>query len=206
MDFRPANVTALIVAASFAAGLNIYATILTLGVLARTGWASLPPGLDPLGHTWVLVACAVMFAIEFIADKIPGFDVVWNMLHTLVRVPLAALIAYHASSQLTPNMQLIAAAIGATIALAAHGSKTALRAVVTPSPEPVSNIALSTTEDVAAVSLTWLATQHPLIGAGLAVVCVTAALLCARAILRLLQKMFRRGTPQPLPENTHRVQ
>ena len=78
MSFSPANITALVIAASFAAGLNIYATVLTLGLLARTHWVALPPGLDSLGHTWVLVVCGIMFAIEFVADKIPAFDMIWN--------------------------------------------------------------------------------------------------------------------------------
>jgi hypothetical protein len=192
MSFSPANITALVIAASFAAGLNIYATVLTLGILARTQWVALPPGLDSLGHTWVIAVCAVMFGIEFIADKIPGFDLIWNALHTIVRVPIAALVAYHASSQLTPEMQILATALGAAIALAAHGSKTALRAAVTPSPEPVSNIALSTTEDVVAVGLTWFATHHPVIAASIALVSLAAAAAVARALLRAIQRPLRR--------------
>jgi Domain of unknown function (DUF4126) len=191
MSFSPANITALVIAASFAAGLNIYATVLTLGILARTQWVALPPGLDSLGHTWVLIVCAVMFAIEFVADKIPAFDIVWNALHTVVRVPVAALVAYHASSQLTPQMQILATAVGAAIALAAHGSKTALRAAVTPSPEPISNIALSTTEDVVAVGLTWFATHHPILGASIACVFLIAALVAVRALLRAIQRPLR---------------
>jgi hypothetical protein len=192
MSFSPANITALIIAASFAAGLNIYATVLTLGILARTQWVALPPGLDSLGHTWVLVVCGIMFAMEFVADKIPGFDMVWNALHTVIRVPIAALVAYHASSQMTPQMQVLATAIGAVIALAAHSSKTALRAAVTPSPEPVSNIALSSTEDVAAVGLTWFATHHPLIAAFIALILLSAAIIAARALLRAIQKPLRK--------------
>jgi hypothetical protein len=192
MSFSPANITALVIAASFAAGLNIYATVLTLGILARTQWVALPPGLDSLGHTWVIAVCAVMFGIEFIADKIPGFDLIWNALHTIVRVPIAAVVAYHASSQLTPEMQIIATALGAAIALAAHGSKTALRAAVTPSPEPVSNIALSTTEDVVAVGLTWFATHHPVIAASIALVSLAAAAAVARALLLAIQRPLRR--------------
>jgi hypothetical protein len=192
MSFSPANITALVIAASFAAGLNIYATVLTLGILARTQWVALPPGLDSLGHTWVLVVCGIMFAIEFVADKIPAFDMIWNALHTVVRIPIAALVAYHASSQLSPQMQVMATAIGAAVALAAHGSKTALRAAVTPSPEPVSNIALSSTEDVAAVGLTWFATHHPMVAASIAVICLVAALLAARALLRAIQRPLRR--------------
>ena len=132
MSFTAANITALIVAASFAAGLNIYATVLTLGILARTQWVQLPPGLDSLGNTWVLVACAIMFAIEFVVDKIPALDMAWNVLHTVVRVPIAGLVAYNASSHLSPQMQIMATAIGAAIALATHGSKIAVRAAVTP--------------------------------------------------------------------------
>jgi len=191
MSFSPANITALVIAASFAAGLNLYATVLTLGILARTQWVALPPGLDSLGNTWVLVACGVMFVAEFFADKVPGFDLVWNGLHTIVRVPIAALVAYHASSQLTPQMQILATAIGGTVALLAHSSKTGLRLVVTPSPEPVSNIALSAGEDVVAVGLTWFATHHPVIGASVAVVLLVVAVFAACVLWRTLCRVFR---------------
>ena len=150
-----------------------------------------------------------MFALEFVADKIPGFDVVWNALHTVVRVPIAALVAYHASSQLTPQMQILATALGAAVALAAHGSKTALRTAVTPSPEPVSNIALSTTEDAAAIGLTWFATHHPIIAAVIALLALLGIFLTARSLLRAIQRPLRKlfGTeieedkapPKPLP-------
>jgi Domain of unknown function (DUF4126) len=192
MNFAPGNVAALIIASSFAGGLNIYATVLTLGILARTSWVQLPPGLDALGRTWVLVACAIMFAVEFVADKIPGFDMIWNALHTVVRVPIAALVAYQASSHLSPQMQIASAVIGGAIALAAHSSKTAMRAVVTPSPEPVSNIALSTTEDALAVGLTWFATHHPYIAASMAIVLLITAALAARSLLRAIRRPLRR--------------
>lgn len=192
MNFSAANIVALVTAASFAAGLNLYATILTLGLLARTHWVELPPGLDSLGHTWVLIACAVLFLAEFIADKIPGLDLVWNGLHTFIRVPVAALVAYHASSQLSPTMQVLATSIGAAVALAAHSSKTAVRAAVTPSPEPVSNIALSTVEDVTAVGLTWVATHHPVAAASVSLLLLAAAVLAARYLFGKLRRMFSR--------------
>jgi hypothetical protein len=192
MSFSPTNIGALVIAASFAGGLNIYAMVLTLGILARTQWVALPPGLDGLGNTWVIVTCALLFAIEFVADKIPGFDMIWNGLQTVVRVPVAGLVAYHASSQLSPQMQLLATAIGAAIALAAHGSKTAVRAAVTPSPEPVSNIALSTTEDALAIGITWFATHHPIIAASAAMVLLLIAFFAARALLRAIQKPLRK--------------
>ena len=192
MNFAPGNIAALIIASSFAAGLNVYATVLTLGILARTSWVQLPPGLDSLGNTWVIVTCAIMFAVEFVADKIPGFDMIWNTLHTVVRIPIAALVAYHASSHLSPQMQIMSAVIGGAIALAAHSSKTAMRAVVTPSPEPVSNIALSTTEDALAVGLTWFATHHPYIAASMALILLASAALAARSLLRAIRRPLRR--------------
>jgi hypothetical protein len=192
MSFSPANITALIIAASFAAGLNIYATVLTLGILARTQWVPLPSGLESLGNTWVLVACAIMFAIEFVVDKIPAFDMAWNVLHTIVRVPIAALIAYNASSHLSPQMQILATGIGAAIALATHTSKTAIRAAVTPSPEPISNIVLSTTEDAAAVGVTWFATHHPIVAASIAVIFLVSGILAARALLRAIHRPLQR--------------
>jgi hypothetical protein len=192
MNFSPANITALIVAASFAGGLNIYATVLTLGILERTQWVALPPGLHGLGSTWVIVTCALLFALEFVADKIPGFDMIWNGLQTVVRVPVAGLVAYHASSQLSPSMQILATTIGAGIALAAHGSKTAVRAAVTPSPEPISNIALSTSEDVLAIGLTWFATHHPIIAATMAATLLIVAFLAASALLRAIQKPLQK--------------
>ena len=206
MNFSPANITALIVAASFAGGLNIYATVLTLGILERTQWVALPPGLHGLGNTWVIVTCALLFGLEFVADKIPGFDMIWNGLQTVVRIPVAGLVAYHASSQLSPSMQILATTIGAGIALAAHGSKTAVRAAVTPSPEPVSNIALSTSEDVLAIGLTWFATHHPIIAATMAVSLLIVAFLAARALLRAIQKPLQKVFRPDLEEEARAVE
>jgi Domain of unknown function (DUF4126) len=189
--FSPANITALVIASSFAAGLNIYATVLTLGLLARTHLVQLPPGLDPLGHTWIIVTCAILFAVEFFADKIPAFDLVWNALHTFVRIPIAALLAFGATSNLSPQLQLLSALAGAGIAFAAHGGKTAVRAAITPSPEPVSNIALSASEDVIAVFLTWFATKHPFVSAAIAIIFLVLIVLATRWVIRALRNLFR---------------
>jgi hypothetical protein len=202
MIFSPANLTALVVAASFAAGLNLYATVLTLGLLARTHWVTLPPGLDSLGHTWVLVTCSILFAVEFFADKIPAFDLAWNGLHTFVRIPIAALVAYHASSQLTPQMQILAAVIGGAVALAAHSSKTGLRLLVTPSPEPASNIALSASEDAVAVGLTWFATHHPLIAAGITIGLLCVAIITACVLWRTGRRIWAGLFCTPRSANT----
>ena len=192
MHFNTADLVSLVVAASFAAGLNLYATILTLGLLARMDWVALPPGLSSLGHTWILVCCGVLFCAEFVADKIPGVDLVWNAIHTVVRAPVAALIAYHATAQMSPQMQLLATVLGGAIALATHGSKTALRAAVTPSPEPVSNIALSTSEDALAIGLTWAATHHPVLSAGFALGLLAGTVLAARYLFRSLRRHVAR--------------
>lgn len=192
MDFSPSSLAALIVAASFAAGLNLYATIGTLGILAHFHWVVLPPGLDSLAHPWVIIVACALFALEFVADKIPGFDLVWNAAHTFIRVPVAALMAYKAASQLSPEMQLLAAAAGALISAAAHVSKTSARVLVTPSPEPVSNIALSSAEDAGAIGLTWVATHHPYTAAGITAVALVLALLSARWIVRRTRRAFGR--------------
>jgi hypothetical protein len=191
MNFTPSAIAGLIIAASFAAGLNVYATVLTLGVLAHAQWIVLPPGLQMLADWWVIGVSGVLFAAEFVADKIPGVDVVWSALHTFIRIPVAALLAYRTASQLSPEMQLLATVAGAAIALAAHGSKTAVRAVVTPSPEPISNITLSTGEDLAAIGLTWLATRHPWIAGGSAATLTVAAVLTARWMVRVLRRIWR---------------
>ena len=192
MSFTPTTIAALIIAASFAAGLNVYATLLALGLLAHVHWIALPAGLDVLSHWWIIGVSGAMFVIEFFADKIPGFDMIWNALHTFVRVPVAALLAYRASEQLSPEMQLLAAIAGAGIAIVSHGSKTAVRAAVTPSPEPVSNIALSTGEDVAAIGVTWLATRHPYLAAGIAVFFLIMAVITVRWLARFVRRMWNK--------------
>lgn len=195
--FTPNTVAALVIASSFAAGLNVYATVMTLGLLAHGHWVTLPPGLEPLGDWWVIAASAALFALEFIADKIPGVDMLWNALHTFIRVPVAGLIAYRATSHLSPEMQLLASAGGALIAMIAHSSKTAVRAVVTPSPEPVSNIALSTGEDGVAIGLTWLVTRHPWTAASIAVALTVFALFMARWMVKSLRKLGKKmGKPR----------
>ncbi|MFZ1051177.1 MAG: DUF4126 domain-containing protein [Candidatus Sulfotelmatobacter sp.] len=182
---------AVLAAVAFAAGLNVYATVAALGLLARFGHLPLPPALQLLESWPVIAASGILFAIEFFADKIPAFDLVWSALHTFVRVPVAALLAYGATRQLSPAQQLLAALLGAAVALAAHGGKTALRAAVTPSPEPVSNISLSLGEDVLAVSLTWLATRHPYAAATIVLVLVAIIILLARVVIRALRALFR---------------
>lgn len=198
LNFAGTELAALIIATSFAAGLNVYATIATLGLLSRAGALNLPGSLHLISDWWIIGAALSLFLVELFADKIPAFDLVWNALHTFIRVPIAALLAFGATSHLSPQMQLVSALAGALIAFAAHGGKTAVRAVVTPSPEPVSNIALSAGEDVIAISLTWFATRHPYASAAIALVLVVVIIILARWVYRALRKLFR-GAENALP-------
>jgi hypothetical protein len=193
------DVLAIVAGAGFASGLNVYATVATLGLLARFHLFELPPTLHSLESWPVIIVSAVLFALEFVADKIPLFDLLWNALHTFIRVPIAALLAYGATQNLSPTAQIFATILGGAIALAAHGGKTAVRAAVTPSPEPFSNIALSAGEDVVAVSLTWLATQHPIIAAAIVALLLLAIIFALRFVFRSLKNLFRRARSRPAP-------
>jgi len=191
MTFSPDQLAALIAATSFAAGLNVYATVATLGLLARAQVLGLSPSLHMI-ETWPVIAiCVVMFVIEFFADKIPAFDLIWNTLHTFVRVPVAALLAYGAAAHLPLTEQVISAVAGGIIALAAHGGKIAARAAVTPSPEPFSNIALSVGEDVIAVGLTWFAATHPIVAAMITLAFLIVIVVAIRFIIRAMRRLFR---------------
>jgi hypothetical protein len=190
LKIPPGELFALLAAIGFAAGLNLYATVTALGLLARFGHLPLPPGLQLLESWPIIAASAVLFAIEFIADKIPAFDLIWNALHTFIRIPVAGLLAYRATAQLSPEHQLLAALLGAAVALVAHGGKTAARAAVTPSPEPLSNMALSVGEDVLAIGLTWLATRHPYIAGTLVLSLVIVILVLVRLVVRALRALF----------------
>ncbi len=190
LKIPPAQLFALLTAIGFAAGLNLYATVAVLGLLARFGHLPLPPGLQLLAGWTIIIASTLLFAIEFFADKIPAFDLVWNALHTFIRVPVAALLAFRATSQLSPEHQLLAAILGGAVALIAHGGKTAARAAVTPSPEPFSNIGLSVGEDILAIGLTWLATRHPYVAGVLATIFIAVIVVLTRWVIRAMRALF----------------
>ena len=188
----PEHVAAFLVAVCFAAGLNVYGTVATLGLVSRFGLVSLPGNLEIVQSNWIIGACVVLFALEFIADKIPLIDLIWNVVQTFVRVPVAGLLAYGALPALDPGWQLAAGAAGAALALVAHSGKTTLRAAVSGSPEPVSNIGLSLAEDASALTLAWFATQYPYVAAGLVVVMIAILALITRWLLRTFRKLVYR--------------
>jgi hypothetical protein len=191
LSFTSNEILTVAIAASFAAGLNVYATVATLGLLSRVHAFQLPPALHILGSWPVIVVCAVLFGLEFVADKIPVFDLLWNALNTFVKVPVATLLSYGAAQHLSPGLQVAVAALGGAIAMAAHGSKIAIRTAVTPSPEPFSNMALSRAEDVAAISLTWFATRHPISAGVIVAVCLVLAILAIRFLVRGFRRLLQ---------------
>jgi hypothetical protein len=194
----PQQILALLVSVSFGAGVNVYATVATLGLLERFQWVNLPPSLDVVGSWWVIGVSTLLFAIEFFADKIPFFDLVWNVLQTFVRVPVAAVIAWAATPDLGPEWQWAATLVSGSVALLAHGGKLAVRSAVSASPEPVSNIALSVTEDAFAIFITWFATTQPYLAAAIVVTLLVVTALLIRWVLRALRRAFS-GLRRPSP-------
>lgn len=158
---NPLQTLGLALGAGFSSGLNLYATIATLGLLQRYGVIHLPASLQVLSHPWVLGIALGLYAIEFLADKIPYVDTVWDAVHTLIRPPAAALLAYGATVAAPTEWRWIAALLAGGVALTSHGTKASTRAAVNTSPEPFSNWLLSLGEDAMAVWLTWMATVHP---------------------------------------------
>jgi len=184
------ELTAFLIVVCFAAGLNVYATIILLGLFSHAGILSLPPGLHPMENWYVMGVCGILFLVEFFGDKIPVFDILWNAMHTFVRIPVAGLITYAATPQLPEWERLLATALGATIALASHGGKTAARAAVAHSPEPFSNIGLSLGEDAMVALLLWYAVRHPYAAAGWAAVALIGIAIMARLVVRAMRNLF----------------
>src|SRR6476646_2626254 len=158
---NPIDTLGLSLGAGFSSGLNLYATVATLGLLQRFGVIHLPASMQVLSHPWVLGIALALYAIEFLADKIPFVDTVWDAVHTLIRPPAAALLAYSATLSAPPEWRWGAALLAGGVALTSHGTKASARAAVNTSPEPFSNWLLSLGEDTLAVWLTWMATVHP---------------------------------------------
>src|SRR6266852_1664044 len=158
---NPIETLGLALGAGFSSGLNLYATVATLGLLHRFGVLHLPPGLQALAHPWVLGIAISLYMVEFLADKVPFIDTVWDAVHTFIRPPAAAILTYAAAGAASPEWRWGAALIAGGVALTSHGTKASARAAVNTSPEPFSNWALSFGEDVLAVWLTWMAGTHP---------------------------------------------
>jgi hypothetical protein len=181
---NPIETLGLALGAGFSSGLNLYATVATLGLLQRLGILRLPPGLQVLSHPWVLGIAIALYLLEFFADKIPYLDTLWDAIHTFIRPPAAAILAFAAAGGAAPEWRWGAAIIAGGVALTSHGAKASTRAAVNTSPEPFSNWIISFGEDLLAVWLTWMATAHPL-----ATTIIVAALVALSIFL--LYRLFR---------------
>src|SRR6478672_7234259 len=162
---------------SFASGLNLYATVATAGLFERFGIIQLPASLQVLANPFIIGIALVLFVVEFVADKIPYVDSIWDAVHTFIRPPAAAILSYSAFGQVPEEWKIGAAMLAGGVALTSHGAKATARAAANTSPEPVSNWTLSFLEDAAAVFLTWMAGTHPVITAAIVVVLVILAVL-----------------------------
>jgi len=182
---------ALALGTSWASGINLYAAILTLGILAVTGNMVLPPDLQILANPLVIAAAGLMYAVEFFADKIPGVDTLWDSILTFIRIPAGALLAAGAVGEMGVGVELAAALVGGTLAASTHATKAGTRAVVNTSPEPFSNWTLSIGEDIAVIAGMWAAVKHPWVFIALLVLFIALMIWLLPRIWRGARQVFR---------------
>jgi uncharacterized membrane protein len=175
-------------------GINLYATVATLGLLQRFHFVQLPGELSYLSHPWVLATALTLFVVEFVADKIPAIDSAWDVVHTFIRVPAGAILAASAFAHFDPKIRLMALLMGGTIALSSHGAKAATRLAANTSPEPFSNILLSLGEDAFAVGASVVMAKFPIIIAIVVAIGLVISIALFGLIRRAFRKLFRRDT------------
>src|SRR5687768_3210782 len=180
---------------SFAAGVNLYATVAILGLASRYGWVSLPPQFQAFNNDIVIGAAVVMYLIEFFADKIPYVDSLWDVIHTAIRPVGGALIAVTTLGEASPTLEGVVALLGGTIAAGSHLTKTSTRAAANTSPEPFSNWILSLGEDLFVVGLGYLALKHPIAALIVASVLLVLIVVFAAVIIRTVRRWFARRRP-----------
>ncbi len=181
----------LALGSAWTSGINLYATVTVLGLLQKFGATKLPGGLDVLDNWWIIGIAGGLYLIEFFADKIPYVDSIWDVVHTFIRVPAGAIVAYAATDQMDPSIYIPAALIGGGLALGSHGTKAALRMGANLSPEPVSNWSLSVVEDIIAFGGTLLAVFAPFIIAAILFVFVVIFFWFLPKVVRRFLRMFR---------------
>ena len=183
---------AVALGAGWASGLNTYAAVLVLGVVQRLGIVTLSSDLQILASPWVMGAAAILFALNFFADKIPYIDTINDMLQTFVRVPAGALLAYGAAGGLSPEVAVIAGLLGGTLAAGTHVAKTGTRALINTSPEPFSNIVASLAEDIGVIGGLALAMAYPITFLCLLLLFVALLIWLLPKLVRLALTPFRR--------------
>jgi hypothetical protein len=178
---------------SFAAGINLYATVAMLGLASRYGWVALPEQYRVFDNDFVIVAALVLYVIEFFADKIPWVDSMWDALHTVVRPVGGALIAVATLGDASPALEGLVALVGGTLAAGSHLTKAGTRAVANTSPEPFTNWILSLTEDIFVVTLGFLALKYPLAATVVVAVAATLMIVFAAQIIRAVKRRWARS-------------
>ena len=180
---------------SFAAGINLYATVAILGLASRFDWVSLPPQFKVFDNDIVIAAAIVMYIVEFFADKIPWLDSVWDTVHTAIRPIGGALIAVATLGDASPTVEGLVALLGGSLAASSHFGKAGTRAVANASPEPFTNWILSLTEDVFVVGLGMVALKYPIAAAVVVVIGVVLIAVFASWIIRAIRRRWRRPVP-----------
>jgi hypothetical protein len=175
---------------SWLSGINLYATVATLGLLGRFANAQLPGNLDALTSWWVIGIAGAMYVIEFVADKIPALDSAWDAIHTFIRVPAGAVLAAATFAQFDSSIQTVALLVGGGLALSSHSTKATTRAAINTSPEPFSNIVASSAEDVLAVGGISLAVFYPLVIIVIVAFGVVASLIVIPKLIAYLRKVL----------------
>lgn len=181
---------------SFAAGINLYATVAILGLASRYDWVSLPPQFKVFDNDIVIGAAIVMYLVEFVADKVPWLDSMWDAVHTVIRPVGGALIAVATLGHASPTVEGLAALFGGTLAASTHFSKAGTRAIANASPEPFSNWILSITEDIFVVGLGMIALKYPVVALAVVVLCLILMITFAAWIYRAVRRRFGRS-PAP---------
>ncbi len=184
---------------SFAAGINLYATVAILGLAQRFGWVQLPAQFHVFDNNLIIGAALVLYVVEFVADKIPWLDSLWDAVHTLIRPVGGALIAVAALGDASPSAEGLVALLGGTLAAGSHLTKASTRAAANTSPEPFSNWALSLAEDAFVIGLSTLALKFPLLAAVVVAIGVVIILTFAAWIARGIRRRWRRTPEVDLP-------
>lgn len=183
------SIIAATLGVAWASGINLYAAMVMLGWLGSTGQIDLPPGLEILQHPGVMAAAAVMYCVEFFADKVPGIDTGWDALHSFIRIPAGAMLAAGAISPLGPEAEIIGLILGGSLSAGSHFTKAGSRVLINTSPEPVSNWTASIGEDVLVIAGLWTALNHPVLFIVLLIAFIALVIWLAPKIWRGVKKV-----------------
>ena len=173
---------------SLAAGINLYATVAILGIAQRFGWVDLPGQFKVFDNDWVIAVAGVLYVVEFVADKVPWIDSIWDSIHTLIRPVGGALIAVASLGDANPVLTGVIALLGGTIAAGSHATKAGTRVAANTSPEPFSNWVLSLTEDLFVIGLSFITLKFPLLALGVSLAILLLIVLAARSIWKWLRR------------------